>query len=472
MVKRELRVHSDTLRYLFYPRSVAVIGASRYPGKVGYEILENIIKYGFKGIVYPVNPKATEILGLKCYPSVKDIPDEVDLAVVCVPAPIVPTIVRECGEKGVKVLVIISSGFKEVGNVELERKIVEIASKYGMRILGPNIFGIFCAKSKLNATFGPAEVLPGKIALISQSGALGIALMGWTISERIGLSAVVSVGNKADIDDADLLKFFADDDSTKTIMIYLEGLRRAREFMKVAREVSMKKPIIVIKAGRSERGAKAAVSHTGAMATDDAIYSAAFKQCGVLRALDLESALDWARALSELKAPEGEGVIIITNGGGIGVMATDECIERGLKLVDPPQDLMETMRRHMPPFGSPLNPVDLTGQATEYEYYGALVDALTYPLVHAILVLYCETAIVDPMRVAESIIRARENTRVEKPIIASLVGGVRSLKAIDYLNSNGIPAYPTVSRAVSALDALYEWSRWRAKFKTTVRSPA
>jgi len=461
----------DILKYLFYPRSIAVIGASRYPRKVGYEILENIIKYGFKGAIYPVNPKATEILGLKCYPSIKNVPDEVDLAIICIPAPIVPTIVKECGEKGVKVLAIISSGFREIGNTELERTIVQIAAKYGMRILGPNIFGIFCARSRLNATFGPTDVIPGKIALISQSGALGIALMGWTISEKIGLSAVVSVGNKADIDDADLLEFFMEDDSTNTIMIYLEGLKRAREFIQIAKRVSIKKPIVIIKAGRSERGAKAAVSHTGAMATNDVIYSAAFKQCGVLRALDLESALDWVRALSELRAPEKEGVLIITNGGGIGVMATDECIERDLKLVDPPEDLIEAMRRHMPPFGSPLNPVDLTGQATEYEYYGAIVDALTHPSVHSLIVLYCETAIVDPMRVAESIVRARDNTRTEKPIVASLVGGGRTIEAMDYLNSNGIPTYPTVSRAVSALAALYKWSRWKHKLKAVVSTP-
>ncbi|RLE64121.1 MAG: acetyl CoA synthetase [Thermoprotei archaeon] len=453
------------LEKLFTPKSIAVIGASRTPGKIGYEILSNLMEYGFPGKIYPVNPRATEIRGLKVYPSVTEIPDEVDMAVIAVPAAIVPKVIEECGKKGVKVVVVISSGFKEVGNADLEEKIVEIARKYGMRLLGPNIFGVLYSPSKMNATFGPTEVIPGKIAFISQSGALGIALMGWTVLEKIGLSAVVSLGNKADIDDADLIDFFGQDENTTLILIYMEGIKRAREFMKIAKKVSLKKPIIVLKAGRSERGVKAVASHTGSLAGSDTIYSAAFKQCGILRAMNVEEAFDWARALAYLPEPSGENTVIITNGGGLGVMATDAAQDYGVQLLDPPEDLMDKFRKHMPPFGSPRNPVDLTGQATEKEYHGAILDALNDPRVHSVIVLYCETAVADPVKVAEAIIKAKEEAGAEKPVVAAFIGGEKTFKAIHLLNENKVPTYPVAERAVSALAALLKWSRWKKKVK-------
>ncbi|HIP74760.1 MAG TPA: acetyl CoA synthetase, partial [Thermococcus paralvinellae] len=357
-----------SIEALFKPKSVAVIGASGKPGKIGYAIMKNLIDYGYEGKIYAVNVKGGEIeidgKRFRVYKSILDVPDEVDMAVIVVPAKFVPQVVEECGKKGVKVLPIISSGFGELGpeGKKVEERLVEIAHKYGMRILGPNIFGVVYTPAKLNATFGPTDVMPGNLALISQSGALGIALMGWTILEKVGLSAVVSVGNKSDIDDADLLEFFKDDENTKAILIYMEGVKDGRKFMKAAKEVSMKKPIIVIKAGRSERGAKAAASHTGSLAGADSIYTAAFKQSGVLRALTIGEAFDWARTLSNLPEPPGENVVIITNGGGIGVMATDAAEEEGLKLYDNLEEL-KVFANHMPPFGSYKNPVDLTGMA-------------------------------------------------------------------------------------------------------------
>lgn len=305
----------ENIKALFRPRSIAVIGASEKPGKIGYAVMKNLVEYGYEGKIYPpVNIKGVEIeingRKFKSYKSILDVPDEVDMAVIVVPAKFVPPqVVEDCGKKGVKVLPIISSGFGELGEEgkKVEEQLVETAHRYGMRILGPNIFGVvYTPPEKLNATFGPTDVMPGSLALISQSGgALGIALMGWTILEKVGLSAVVSIGNKSDIDDADLLEFFKEDENTKAILIYMEGVKDGRKFMKTAKEVSMEKPIIIIKAGRSERGAKAAASHTGSLAGADSIYTAAFKQSGVLRALTIGEAFDWARTLSNLPEPEG-----------------------------------------------------------------------------------------------------------------------------------------------------------------------
>ncbi|WP_456396534.1 acetate--CoA ligase alpha subunit [Thermococcus sp.] len=456
----------DSVEALFKPRSVAVIGASGKPGKIGYSIMKNIIEYGYEGKIYAVNVKGGEIeisgRKFKVYKSILDVPDEVDMAVIVVPAKFVPQVVEECGKKGVKALPIISSGFGELGEEgrKVEEALVETAHKYGMRILGPNIFGVVYTPTKLNATFGPTDVLPGKLALVSQSGALGIALMGWTILEKVGLSAIVSIGNKSDLDDADMLEYFENDENTGAILIYMEGVKDGRRFMETAKRVSMKKPIIIIKAGRSERGAKAAASHTGSLAGADKIYEAAFKQSGVLRALTVGEAFDWARTLSNLPEPAGENVVILTNGGGIGVMATDAAEEEGLHLYDNLDDL-KVFANHMPPFGSYKNPVDLTGMADARSYEGAVRDALANPNMHAIAVLYCQTAVLDPRDLADLVIREYNESGRKKPLVVAIVGGIEAKEAIDRLNEEGIPAYPEPERAIKSLAALYRWSRWR-----------
>ncbi|AMQ17957.1 acetate--CoA ligase alpha subunit [Thermococcus peptonophilus] len=455
---------------LFRPKSVAVIGASGKPGKIGYAIMKNLVDYGYEGKIYAVNIKGgeIEISGRKfpVYKSILDVPDEVDMAVIVVPAKFVPQVVEECGQKGVKVLPIISSGFGELGEEgkKVEQQLVETAHKYGMRILGPNIFGVVYTPEKLNATFGPTDVLPGPLALISQSGALGIALMGWTILEKVGLSAVVSVGNKSDIDDADLLEYFKEDENTRAILIYMEGVKDGRRFMEVAKEVSMVKPIVIIKAGRSERGAKAAASHTGSLAGSDKVYDAAFKQSGVIRAYTIGEAFDYARTLSNLPEPEGENLVILTNGGGIGVMATDAAEEAGLHLYDNLEDL-KVFANHMPPFGSYKNPVDLTGMAGAESYEGAIRDALANPNMHSIAVLYCQTAVLDPRDLADIVIREYNESGRKKPLVVAIVGGIEAKEAIDRLNEEGIPAYPEPERAIKALAALYRWSRWKKKQK-------
>ncbi len=456
---------ANQLKYLFHPKSIAVIGASRSPGKIGHEIVRNIIGFGFDGKIYPINPNANEILGLKAYPSVLNVPDEIDLAVISVPAKIVPKVLEECGKKGVKVVVIISSGFSEIGNVEAEHKLVKIARKYGMRILGPNVFGILYTPSKLNATFGPMKVRKGNIAFISQSGALGIALMGWTFLERIGLSAVVSVGNKADIEDSDLLEFFVNDPNSKVILIYMEGLKNGRRFLEVAKKVTKVKPVIVLKAGRSKRGAIAAASHTGSLAGSDEIYSAAFRQAGILRANSIQQAFDWARTMVFQPPPINENCIVITNGGGAGVIAADACEEYKLCLIDLPKDLADKFREYMPPFGSVRNPIDLTGEATEEDYGGAIRVALEDPRIGAILVIYCHTAITDPGMVARAIVRSYIESRAPKPIVVSFIGGVECYEGLKLLNDVGVPAYPSPDRAASSLGAYYRWARYAGIFE-------
>ncbi len=457
----------EGVRALFNPRSIAVIGASRHPGKIGYTILKNIIDYGYKGKIYPVNPKADEIMGLKAYKSVLDIPGEVDMAIVVVPEKIVLNIAEEAGRKGVKVLVVITSGFSEVGNVEAEKKLVETARKYGMRILGPNIFGIAYTPVSLNATFGPKELRPGPIAFISQSGALGIALMGWTIMEKIGVSAIVSMGNMSDIDVVDVSEYLAEDPNTRVITIYLEGLKpgTGRRFVEEMKKITRKKPVIVIKAGRSRRGAAAAASHTGSLAGSDQVYNAAFKQAGIIRAYTTEEMFDWARVFASEPIPEGEETIIITNGGGVGVLATDAAEENGVKLLDPSPELRDAFRKTMPWFGSPKNPVDLTGQAVVENYVEALRIAYESSEIHNIVVLYCQTAILDARELAPAIVKIAEEYRHRKPLVVGMVGGIETYEAMKILKKNNIPAYPSPEKAVVSLAALLKYKRYLDKQK-------
>ena len=458
----------SNLKYLFSPSSIAVIGASRKPGKIGHAIVKNLLDYGFKGKIYPVNPTADEILGLKAYKSVLEIPDKVDMVVVSIPAQKVIPAIEEAGKKGAKVAVVITSGFSEVGNVELERKMVETAHKYGMRILGPNIFGVAYTPADMNATFGPKDILKGGIAFITQSGALGIALMGWTLLEEIGLSAIVSMGNMADLDVVEVSQFLAEDPNTKVITIYLEGLKEGtgKTFVKLMKEVTKKKPVIVLKAGRSERGAAAAASHTGSLAGADIIYDVAFRQSGILRAITIEEMFDWARAFALQPLPKGENAVIITNGGGAGVMATDACADYGVNLYVPPEDLKAEFKKCMPWFGSPKNPVDLTGMAVEDNYYKALKVAYNDDRVHSVIVLYCRTAILDPMNLAKVILQAYKEAKEEgkeKPTVVSMIGGTDVYEAMRHLNREGIPAYPIPERAVASLGALYKYKRYLEK---------
>ncbi|MEM0101222.1 MAG: CoA-binding protein, partial [Candidatus Methanomethyliaceae archaeon] len=339
------------LQQLFKPKSIAIIGASNNPRKIGHEIMKNIIISGYEGKIYPINLEGKDVLGFKSYTSISSISDEIDLAIIAIPASFVIDVLEECGRKGVKAVIVISSGFKEIGNIELEEKLLSIVKKYGMRMLGPNVFGIYYAPSKLNATFGPSRIHPGKIAFITQSGALGIALMEWATLHKIGLSTVVSMGNKADIDEADILDYLSNDNETKAVIIYMEGVKDGRKLMKSLINITLKKPVIIIKSGRSNVGAIAAASHTGSMAGSDIVYTTAFKQSGALRADDLLQAFDWAKLMVMQPPPKNKDCVILTNGGGIGVLAADACEKEDLNLPILPQDLQNELKKIMPIFG-------------------------------------------------------------------------------------------------------------------------
>jgi acetyl-CoA synthetase (ADP-forming) len=452
----------SVLKALLEPRSIAVVGASRSPGKIGYTILRNIIEYGFKGELYPVNPNATEILGYRAYPSITAIPGEVDVAVVVIPAPETPKVIEECGKKGVKIAVVISSGFSEVGNTELEERVVKIAREYGVRILGPNIFGYAYTPRNINATFGPLEVAKGNIAFITQSGALGIALMGWTIMNEIGLSGLFSIGNMADIDVVELSELLADDPSTRVITVYLEGLKpgRGREFIERMSRVTLRKPVVVIKAGVTKRGMKAVASHTGSLAGSDALYEAAFKQAGIIRARTITELFNIARAFAQQPIPRGVNTVVITNGGGAGVLATDAAELNNVPLLEPSQQLVEKFKETMPWFGSPKNPVDLTGQAVVDNYIKALKVAVESPEVDNIVILYCRTAILDPRDLAKAIAEFYRENNVSKTTVIAFIGGVEVYEAIRYLNRSSIPAYPTPEEAVTALGKMLWYKKY------------
>lgn len=456
---------------LFSPKSIAVVGASRTPGKIGYEIMSNILGYGYSGKVYPVNPIASEILGVKCYPKVSSIPGEVDMVVVSVPSKSVVEVIEDAGRVGAKVAVVISSGFKEVGNVALEEEVVRKARSYGMRVLGPNIFGIVYTPNRLNASFGPRNVIPGGIAFITQSGALGIALMGMTIVERIGVSSIISVGNKADIDDADLLEYLAEDPNTKVILIYLEGVNDGRRFIKVASEVVTKKPIVVIKAGRTEVGAKAVASHTGSLAGNVVVYKVAFNQAGVLQANNVEEAFDISRAIANLPLPTDEKLVVVTNGGGAGVLVTDTLAEYGINLTTPPQSLIEQVKKLVPPFASLANPIDVTGMISNENYVNALLLALNNPEVGAVLGVYCQTAVTDPTMIAGMLIsKIREVGGLSKPLALAFIGGEETYMAIRRLNDFGIPTFPTPERAAVAIASIYSYMKMRNNVMLRLKS--
>ena len=379
--------NNPDIKYLFEPRGVAIVGASRDPNKIGHKFIQNISASGYNGKVYPINPEGGEILGFKVYKSVDDIDGVVDIACMVIPAKFVLDSIKSCCAKGVKFAVIIAAGFSEIGNTAEEKKIVAYAHEHGMRILGPNIFGVYSAVSSLNATFGPKNVRPGNVAVITQSGAIGIGMMGKTVTQNIGLSSIVSVGNKSDLDESDLLEYLVDQKETNIILMYIEGVSDGARLVKILREAVKKKPIVVIKSGRSKRGAMAAASHTSSLAGEDRVFDDIIKQCGVIRAETIADALTWCRFLASTPTPKGENTIIITNGGGIGVLTADACEKFNVNLYDDQKVLSKTFADVIPAFGSSKNPIDLSGQAPVSYYDSALTTALNNNSVHSIICL-------------------------------------------------------------------------------------
>jgi acetyltransferase len=444
---------------IFNPKSIAVIGASRKPGTIGNKVVENLIEGGYQGKIYPVNPGADEILGLKAYGTINNVPGDVDVAVFCVPAKFVLESARQCAEKRVKGMVVISSGFSETGNRKDEDELIRIAKAGGCRVIGPNIVGILSNTTKANASFAPCLPYPGKTAFITQSGALLIALDMATFVRKVGMSAMISNGNMADIDFADAIEYYDEDPDTTCITLYVEGLKDGRRFIEAGRKC--KKPIVAIKSGVSARGAAAAASHTGSLAGATKIYEAAFRQAHVVPAFTIEELLDRSQALSLQPPLTGDNILVVTNGGGIGVLATDSAERYGVPLSAAPADLQDVLRTCMPDFGSAKNPVDITGGAGLEGYKGAIAAALKHPWVNGLVVLYCETAVTSPPDIAKGVLEAIRATNVtDKPIVAGFVGGERCEQAREVFQQAGIPMFDDPDKAMSVMSGLRQYARF------------
>lgn len=451
----------ESLDPLLKPKSIAIIGASATPGKIGYSVVKNLIESKFPGEIYPINPKEDEILGLKAYQSVKDTPGPVDTAIITIPAKVVISVIDDLGAKGVKGMVIITSGFSEVGEKQLEQDLINKAKTYGIRVLGPNVIGLLSNTDKLNGSFAPFLPMRGKASLVSQSGALLIALDAATYSRRIGFDKLVSIGNMADVDFADMVAWLDNDPNTSCISLYIEGFRDGRRFIEAARKAH--KPIIALKSGVSAHGAAAAASHTGSLAGAAKVYGAAFQQAGVVQASDLNDLFNRTLVLSSQPPMKGDNLLIITNGGGVGVLATDAAEKYGLPLKFAPKDVQAELKTHMPEFGSAKNPVDLTGMAGNEWYYDSIKYAIQHDWVDGLVVLYCETAITIPMEIARGIQKAIiDANRPDKPVTVSFVGGEKSDEGMRWLVEQGIPAYGAPDLAVGAIASLRDYAQMKA----------
>jgi acyl-CoA synthetase (NDP forming) len=445
------------------PNAVAVIGASAETGKIGNSVMRNLINGGYQGAIYPIHPSADSILDRKAYKSVKDVPGEIDVAVFAIPAKFVAQALTEVGEKKIPGAVLIPSGFAETGNVAGQEELVAIGRKYGVRLMGPNIYGFYYTPKNLCATFCTAYDVKGKAALSSQSGGIGMAIIGFSRSARMGVSAIVGLGNKSDIDEDDLLNFFEQDENTEIIAQHCEDLKDGRAFAEAARRVSKKKPVVVLKAGRTNMGARAASSHTGALAGNDKIYDDVFRQSGVIRARTLRDLLEFARGIPVLPTPKGNNVVIITGAGGSGVLLSDACVDNGLSLMAMPPDLDAAFRKFIPPFGAAGNPVDITGGEPPTTYQNTVRLGLQDPRIHALILGYWHTIITPPMVFARLMVEVVHQMRaqgIEKPVVASLAGDVEVEEAAEYLYQHGIPAYAySTEIPVAVLGAKYRWAR-------------
>ncbi len=452
------------LKSFFKPSSVAVIGASRKPRKFGHVIFKNFIESEYKGKIYPINPKAEKILGFKTYPSINAVPDKLDLAIIAIPAPIVPSIIDECLSKKINAAIIISGGFREIGEKgnKLELEIKKKIEGSNLRIIGPNCIGIYDPVNHVDTLFLPRYRLRrpknGPIAFISQSGAFGSAVLDWAASQDIGISKFVSIGNKIDVDEVDLLNYLADDPQTRCIAVYVENIRRGRDFLRISSRITQKKPLIVLKGGLTNEGASAALSHTGSLAGSAKIYEGAFKQAGVIQSQAVDELLDYARALAYQSTPKGsKNIAIVTNGGGFGVISTDETSKLGLKLAKFNHETIRKLKEKLPEYAIPHNPLDLVGDADVERYRSALNTVSSDPNVGIILVIvllqtsFIESDVVDAITEA--------HVTYGKPILVCTIGGDFTQILVRMLEENRIPAYPTPKRAVNTINALIQYSK-------------
>jgi len=450
------------LEKIFNPKSVAVIGASDEEGSVGYALMKNFTESGFAGHVFPVNLKKTEILGLKAYQSVEQVPEPVDLAVIATPARTVPEVLEQCGRAGINGIIIISAGFKETGaeGRALEGRMTEIKKKYNMRIVGPNCLGVIRPMLRLNATFVSKMPKPGNIAFISQSGALGSAILDWAMHENIGFSNFISLGSMIDVDFGDLIDYFGTDPKTRSILMYIEGITDARKFMSAARHFARTKPIIVVKAGKFSESAKAAASHTGSLTGEDMIYDKAFKRAGMVRVEEIADLFNCAAVLGMQPIPRGPNLAIITNAGGPGVMATDALIAQGGTLAKLSDKTMETLNGILPHFWSRGNPIDILGDAKADRYRAVVEACLNDDNVDGIVLIYTAQAVVEPVEVAKSLTELiRGRTYQNKTILVSFMGYGAVEEANRIFCENNIPTYSTPEQAIKTYQYMYQYKR-------------
>ncbi len=450
------------LKRLLKPETIAVFGASQKPGKVGHEIVKNLLDGGFGGQLVPVNPRADEVLGLRCYHSIRDFGERIDLGVIAVPTRMVNDTVGEAADAGAESVIVITAGFKEIGaeGAALEEEIAATCRRRGVRLVGPNCVGVINTHHAMNATFAPFMPKRGKISLISQSGALCVAILDWAVTSGIGLGKVISFGNKADLDEIEFLRILAADPDTSVIAGYLESITEGDAFLEVAAEAAADKPVVLLKVGVTQAGAKAASSHTGSLAGADMAYGAAFKRCGVVRAESFEALFDYALAFELQPLPAGDRVAIITNAGGPGIMAADAAETLGLRLATLSDATVDELRRCLPPTAAVGNPVDVVGDAGPDRYSDALDAVLADDAVDAAVVLLTPQNMTQPLAVAEKVGDMRESG---KPILTAFLGGAEVGPARERLLERGVPNYPAPERAMAALKTLCEYSAWRQR---------
>lgn len=438
----------ESLSKIFNAKTVAVIGASNNPDKTGYTVLKNLKDAGFAGRIYPVNPKSETILGLKCYRSLADIPEDLDLAVVIVPAPAVPGVLREAADKNVKGAVIISGGFREIGNVELEAEMMRAADENGIAVIGPNCQGVNYTPNKLCASW-PLMTKRGPVAVIAQSGTIGAAIGGWAEKEELGFTSIVALGNKSGVNEIDLLEYFATDEATKVISLNIEGVKDGRRFIEASRFALKKKPVIVLKPGRTKKGSEAAASHTKSIAGNDKIFDAVCRQIGLIRAEGLEEFYDYSKILGLLKKPAGNRLMILTSSGGSGILAADTAEEIGLELCRLSDCVSTRLKQTLPAQCVVSNPLDLTGDATAERYKLAMESVLIENDADCYLLIFGDP-IVHASEVADMI-----RGKTDKPVAAAFLGGgeVEEKESL-IMHQNGIPVFPTPERAVKAIGAL------------------
>ncbi|UCC32862.1 MAG: acetate--CoA ligase family protein, partial [Candidatus Bathyarchaeota archaeon] len=446
---------------IFDPKSVAVIGASDEKGSVGYVLMKNLTELGYKGKIFPINIRDPEVFGLKAYKTVSELPEAVDLAVVATPAKTVPDILEECGKAGILGVIIISAGFKEIGaeGKALEKRLHEVRKKYGLRIVGPNCLGIIRPSVCLNATFADKMPRSGNIAFISQSGALCTAILDLSLHENIGFSNFVSLGSMIDVDFGDLIDYFGTDPKTRSILMYIEGLTDAREFISAARRFARTKPIIVVKAGKFGESAKAAASHTGSLTGEDMVYDAAFKRAGVVRVDEIADLFNSAEVLGMQPLPQGPNLAIVSNAGGPGVMAADAVIAKGGKLAKLGEKTMKRLDQVLPRYWSRGNPIDILGDAKSDRYKAVVEACLEDENVDGLLIIYTPQGIADPAEVAETIVQLSKSKGSGKTVLTSFMGYGDVENANALFSENSIPTYSTPEQAVATYMYMYQYKR-------------